>query len=147
MIADAIDKYPAECCGFLLGKEDNQQRIISRIITCRNNALSKEKEFFIAAEDYKNAETKAEAKGLHLLGIYHSHPNSEAVPSATDRQHALPYFSYVIISVFKHQISALKSWRMSDASRFEEEKIITNQNSISKINTAYGNHHYSHPAS
>jgi proteasome lid subunit RPN8/RPN11 len=34
-----------------------------------------------------------------LLGFYHSHPDHPARPSQYDLDHALPSFSYVIISV------------------------------------------------
>ena len=147
LVIDAIEKFPAECCGFLLGKENNEQRVISRIIICENKAATAEKEFAIGEKDYTNAEKKAEEKGLLLLGVYHSHPASDAVPSATDTLKALPYFSYLIISVFKTKISTSRSWRLTAGSFFEEEKLIINHNTLSKTNTAYGNDHYSYTTS
>ncbi len=147
LVSTAIEKYPSECCGFLLGKENDDQRIISQVIVCKNSAVSTEKEFLIVAEDYQKAEKKAEEKGLVLLGIYHSHPNSDAIPSDKDLVNALPHFSYLIISVFKQKIPASRCWRLSEHSSFEEEKVIINHNNLSKNNTAYGNHRYSHTTS
>ena len=36
--------------------------------------------------------------GLTVLGFYHSHPDHPARPSETDRRHAWPYYSYVIVA-------------------------------------------------
>ncbi len=146
LIIEAIEKYPAECCGFLLGKEsDNEQRVISHVITCKNESGTN-KEYKISPKEYKKAEKEAGRKKLSLLGIYHSHPDWDAVPSKTDLENALPDLSYVIISVYKHKVSSSRSWRLNDNRFFEEESIITDQNSTSKSNTIHGNHYYSHTA-
>ena len=145
LIIEAIEKYPAECCGFLLGRETDDQRTVTQVMVCRNEA-GKETEFSIASKDYKKAEKDAKKQKLSLLGVYHSHPDWDAIPSETDTANALPNLSYVIISVFKHKISSSRSWRLNDNRIFEEEPIITDQNSISKSNTAHGNHYHSHTA-
>ncbi len=67
------------------------------------------------------AEKFALENDLHLLGIYHSHPNHPAIPSEHDRVAALPYFSYVILSVKPETIDHIRSWQLNDASQFEEE--------------------------
>jgi proteasome lid subunit RPN8/RPN11 len=54
------------------------------------------------------------------LGIYHSHPNHPAIPSEHDRVAAQPYFSYVIISAMQGNIDHIRSWRLNEASQFEE---------------------------
>ncbi len=144
LIIEAIEKYPAECCGFLLGKEDNnEQRIISKVVVCKNESGT-DKEYKISPKEYKKVEKEAGKKKLSLLGIYHSHPDWDAIPSETDLENALPNLSYVIISVFKHQISASRGWRLNENRVFEEEPIITDQNSTSKSNTTHGNHYHSH---
>ena len=143
LIIQAIEKYPAECCGFLLGKENGEQRIISQLLISKNES-GKQTEFIISPHEYKKAEKEAKKKKLSLLGIYHSHPDWDAIPSETDTENALPNFSYVIVSVFKHKVSASRSWRLNENRIFEEEPIVTDQNSISKSNTAHGNHYHSH---
>lgn len=147
LVQEAIEKYPAECCGFLVGKEDGEQRVIHKIIVCKNTASAIEKEYAISAADFVKTEKMAAEKGLCLLGVYHSHPNTVAMPSATDVKNALPQFSYLILSVFKHKICSARSWRLTEESVFTEEKIIINQNNLFKQNTAYGHHHYSYAAS
>ncbi len=145
IIRDAIEKYPAECCGLLLGKETGEQRIINNVVVCVNNAFDKEKEFLISSHEYLAAEKRAENKKWSLLGVYHSHPNRDAVPSDTDAGNAFPNLSYLIVSVFKNKISTARSWQLNEQLLLEEEKILNNQNSIVKNNTAYGNHYYSDP--
>ena len=139
LIKEAIESYPVECCGFLLGKENNENRIVTKVIVCKNISMSGGKEFSISAAEYKKAEREADENELKLLGVYHSHPNWDAVPSGKDAQNAFPYFSYLIISVFKNKISSARSWRLDDTFALKEEPIICNQNSIQKSNTNYGN--------
>ena len=79
------------------------------------------------------AENFAEENGLTLLGVYHSHPNSPAIPSEHDRISAQPYFSYIILSVFDGKYSHARSWQLNDDYQFEEEKI-KNQSLITQIN-------------
>lgn len=145
IVMEAIEKYPVECCGFLMGKESGDQRNISFVLTCKNQS-GRATEFSISPQDYKKAEKEAKRKKVSLLGVYHSHPDWDAIPSDTDTESALPNLSYVIISVFKHKIPASRSWRLNENRVFEEETIITDQNSISKNNIAHGNHHHSHTA-
>ena len=74
--------------------------------------------------EYLRAEKYATAHQLELLGIYHSHPNTTAIPSETDRREAQPFFSYVILSVMQQQFSHIRSWRLNQMNEFEEETIL-----------------------
>ncbi len=53
--------------------------------------------------DWAKLEDEADARGLTLVGYYHSHPDHPAIPSVFDRDHALPNFSYIITSVAASQ--------------------------------------------
>jgi proteasome lid subunit RPN8/RPN11 len=123
----AIDIFPDECCGFLFGVElDNGERNIS-LVSQVNNAKEgdKRRRFEITGKDYMHAERFALENGLTLLGIYHSHPGHPAIPSEHDRVAAQPYFSYIIISVVQGSVDHIRSWRLNDASIFEEETFST----------------------
>jgi len=123
IIQDAISAYPDECCGFLLGREDeNGRRIITQALVV-NNAKEgdKRRRFVIAPQDYLQAEKYAEAQDMILLGVYHSHPDHPAVPSEHDRAAAVPFFSYLIISVNSGQPGFIRSWRLNEDEHFEEE--------------------------
>ena len=119
----AVFIFPDECCGFLYGQEqEDGTRIISVIRQVDNTKPGdKRRRFEITPKDYMQAEEFALENNLSLLGIYHSHPGHPAIPSEHDRVAAQPYFSYVIISVVQGNIDHIRSWRLNDDSRFEEE--------------------------
>ena len=119
----AVFIFPDECCGFLYGQEQEDGTRIISVIRQVNNAKpgDKRRRFEITPKDYMQAEEFALENNLSLLGIYHSHPGHPAIPSEHDRVAAQPYFSYVIISVVQGHIDHIRSWRLNDDSRFEEE--------------------------
>ena len=124
LVDDALRTFPDECCGFLVGTENSDGRVIEEVIIV-NNAKDgdKRRRFEISANDYLNAERFADEKQLALLGVYHSHPNHPSVPSEHDRVVAQPYFSYIIIAVRENELVSLQSWRLNDHFQFEEEKV------------------------
>ena len=124
LIADAINTFPDECCGFLIGTDDEKDRLIEEIIIVDNaKDGDKRRRFEISPKDYMKAERYADDKNLKLIGIYHSHPNHPSIPSEHDRIQAQPYFSYVIIAVRENEFVNLQSWRLNDCQQFEEEAI------------------------
>jgi len=50
---------------------------------------------------------------LDVIGFYHSHPDHAAKPSEYDKDHALPFYSYVIVSVEKGAAKELTTWELS----------------------------------
>jgi proteasome lid subunit RPN8/RPN11 len=109
--------YPNECCGVLLGAIcDDDIRVVEDIIPIDNAREHEEQyhRFKIEPEDLMRAEKEAAAQGRELLGFYHSHPDHPARPSGYDRDNAVPFYSYIIVSVEKALASALTSWRLSD---------------------------------
>ena len=134
MIADAERTFPDECCGFFFGKEEGDKRFINAITVVDNSKEGdKRRRFEISPQDYLKAENFADENNLTLLGVYHSHPNSPAIPSEYDRISAQPYFSYIIISVFDGRYSHARSWQLNDHYQFEEEKI-KNQSFVTQTN-------------
>ena len=124
MITEALIAFPDECCGFFFGEEDNDERIVTAIQPVVNSKEGdKRRRFEIAPADYMKAERFAAENGLHLLGVYHSHPGHPAVPSEHDRVAAQPYFSYIIISVINNEWDNTRSWRLNTEQQFEEESI------------------------
>ena len=55
--------------------------------------------FSVTSEDVLSAEKAAREQGLEVVGWYHSHPDHPARPSEYDREHAWPWYSYIIVSV------------------------------------------------
>jgi proteasome lid subunit RPN8/RPN11 len=59
-------------------------------------------------------EKDARARGLEVLGYYHSHPDHPALPSISDREHAWPWYSYVIVSVERGSAKDLTCWVLAE---------------------------------
>ncbi len=140
-----VETYPYECCGALLGMDldilaldpNESSRKISRevlslfpLVNRRDD--SPRNRFAVTADDVREAEKAASARGLGVIGWYHSHPDHPARPSDFDRDHAWPWYSYIIVSVHTGVPQDMTSWRLKDdRSGYLEEKI-----SPMKVNAA-----------
>lgn len=101
-------------------------KVIAEIYPISNarEEQAKRNRFLIRPEELMRGERYAEAKGLDVVGFYHSHPDHPAVPSEYDLEHAWPLYSYIVVSVSAGAAQDLRSWEMEpDRSRFNEEKI------------------------
>jgi proteasome lid subunit RPN8/RPN11 len=119
--------YPDECCGLLLGREDaDGTRVISEALPVTNarEAGERHHRFVIEADDFLRGELAARERGLGVVGIYHSHPDHPALPSEYDREHALPYYSYIIVAIENGRSAAMNSFVLdADRSGFSREVI------------------------
>jgi proteasome lid subunit RPN8/RPN11 len=126
---DGETAYPNECCGVLIGEVDNVGIKIVRSTLTINNASENGEQyhrFLITPEDMMKAEQTARAMKLDVIGFYHSHPDHPSAPSGYDKDHALPFYSYVIVSVDNGKAQVLTSWELADdRSNFTQEEIIT----------------------
>lgn len=86
---------PRECCGVLVGREDE----ILQAVEARN--LSEDpNRYLLDPADHIAIRRNARAAGLAVVGFYHSHPHSAARPSATDQaEAAYPDHLYLIVGV------------------------------------------------
>ena len=119
--------YPFECCGLMLGRfEHDSQKVVLETYPISNarEEAAKRNRFLIRPDELMRGEKYARAKGLDVVGFYHSHPDDRAVPSKYDLDHAWPTYSYIVVSVEKGQAADLRSWEMeADRSKFNEEEI------------------------
>jgi proteasome lid subunit RPN8/RPN11 len=117
--------YPHECCGALLGTDGAAGRAVRDLLPLSNRRDdSPRNRFSITAEDVRAAERAATERGLDLIGWYHSHPDHPARPSEFDREHAWPWYSYIIVAVAAGAPGEMTSWRLTDdRARFEAEPI------------------------
>jgi len=126
--ADGETAYPNECCGVLIGEVDTEGvKTARRTLTITNAREDGEQyhRFLITPEDMMKAEQTARAAKLDVIGFYHSHPDHPSEPSGYDKDHALPFYSYVIVSVDKGKAQILTSWELlDDRVDFVQEKII-----------------------
>ena len=120
--------YPYECCGLLVGRfagGGRKEVVETYPISNAREEEAKRNRFLIRPEELLRGERHARARGLDVVGFYHSHPDDEAVPSRYDLEHAWPTYSYIVVSVRQGRAVALRSWEMeADRSRFNEEEIL-----------------------
>jgi len=120
------ETYPHECCGAMLGNAGADGKTVTRLRRIENARTdSARNRFLVTDDDYRRVESEASETGLDLLGFYHSHPDHPARPSQYDLDHALPWFSYVIVAVAKGEPGETTSWVLAeDRTRFLEEKVV-----------------------
>jgi proteasome lid subunit RPN8/RPN11 len=109
--------YPNECCGALLGVAgDDSRKTVWALLPLdnRRDGEAARTRFLVTAEDYRAAERTARDQGLEILGFYHSHPDHPARPSEFDREHALPWYSYVVVRIAGGAAQETTSWVLSD---------------------------------
>jgi len=132
-----VETYPYECCGALLGRDhgsgaadsgDGAQKIPREVLALfplvNRRDDSPRNRFSVTADDVRDAEKAASKQGFDVIGWYHSHPDHPARPSDYDRDHAWPWYSYIIVSVHTGVPQDMTSWRLKDdRSGYWEEKI------------------------
>ncbi len=117
--------YPEECCGIMLGMSKDGIQTVETIAELDNNQdENRRRRFFVTPKQYLQAERMASERNSELLGFYHSHPDHPAIPSEFDRKHALPWFTYVIVSVADGKAKAMAAWLLSETrERFDEREL------------------------
>jgi len=121
------ETFPYECCGALLGRDSasNEKVPDESLVGTPREVLglfplvnrrddSPRNRFAVTADDVRDAEKAARAHGLEVIRWYHSHPDHPARPSDFDREHAWPWYSYVIVSVMNGEPADMASWRLND---------------------------------
>ena len=120
LIAHAREESPRECCGLLLGCGDD----VVEVRPARNVASSPATRFVIDPKDHIDARRDARARGLEILGFYHSHPHGAAVPSATDLAEATyPGSMYAIIGLGA-DVSEVRVFEFANGN-FHERPLVT----------------------
>ncbi len=126
------ETYPHECCGALLGRDSQEfsgsdtapREVVTLFPLANRNGESPRNRFSVAADDVRRAELAALEQQLAVIGWYHSHPDHPARPSQYDRDHAWPWYSYVIVSVASGAPQDITSWRLNDdRGEFSAEEI------------------------
>jgi proteasome lid subunit RPN8/RPN11 len=84
LIQHTENENPNESCAILYGNDDT----VSDVFLTKNIEESPVN-FTISNDQLIEGYKMAEDKKLHVIGIFHSHPNSEAYPSSTDKKFML----------------------------------------------------------
>jgi len=120
------ETFPHECCGALLGRDSmavesgnshesgTPREVLDLFPMVNRRDDSPRNRFAVTADDVRDAEKAALQHGLEVVGWYHSHPDHPARPSQFDREHAWPWYSYIIVSVMSGVPAEMTSWRLND---------------------------------
>lgn len=126
----AMEEYPDECCGVILGNPLNRDEdIVFRCTNIQNQEHEKDPEkyprdaktaFTIDPKELFAIEKKIRAHGWVIKTFYHSHPEHDAYFSDEDKKMALadwgepwhPDATHLVVSVYNGEIKdqALFAW-------------------------------------
>lgn len=110
LLSHAREGYPNEVCGLMAGKDGTVSRIF-RTTNIDKSSIS----YMMEPSEQFRAFKEMRAEGLELLGIYHSHPTSQAYPSQTDVRLAFyPDVAYLIASLQNPDKPVIKGFRIVD---------------------------------
>lgn len=116
--------YPAEVCGTLIGSKTESTVRIDDVTLARNlNHARAQDRYELDPEDFLRSDMRARGLGLDIVGIWHTHPDHPARPSATDRDGAWDEWVYLILSVKAGKVADTRAWRL-DGERFAEERVL-----------------------
>ena len=109
LVKHAKSCYPNESCALLFGTIKDESYLVLDVFLTENIEKSKVN-FTVSNEELLEAYKIAEEKKLDVIGIFHSHPDSEASPSLTDKKfmHTNPVI-WVIYSGIDDSINAFYS--------------------------------------
>jgi len=124
MVRHAELTYPNECCGAMLGRLNSGSKLVTEAIPMENAYAGEQAaRYELRPEDLLEADRQARARGLDLIGIFHSHPDCEAYFSTTDLKNSCPWYSFVVLSIqngkFNHANSFLPDVDQTAAEREE----------------------------
>lgn len=107
LIAHARRDAPQECCGLLIGSG-------TEVVEAHpaRNAEASQTRFTINPADHFVAIRKARAAGLEVVGAYHSHPATDAVPSARDLIDASDSAPVMLIVSLKAAEPVVRAFRL-----------------------------------
>ena len=126
MLQHAQDKFPNECCGAMLGRIDGDRKVVTLAVPIENAYEGAQgARYEIGPEDLLAADREARARGMDLVGIFHSHPDCDAYFSETDLKNSCPWYSFVVLSVkngrFDHANSFIPDL---DQTRADKEELV-----------------------
>jgi proteasome lid subunit RPN8/RPN11 len=126
--AHALEVYPSEACGFLLGM-DGEVRRVQEVRRAANLLEDSTKDrYLIDPRDILKVDRESRQRGFEILGFYHSHPDHPAAPSLHDRDRAWPWYTYLILATTPRGVVDARAWRLGEEEMKEEPlKLIKRQ--------------------
>ncbi len=119
LIQHAREGAPEEVCGILAGTDDEVVEVFEMVNT-EHSPVS----YFMDPKEQFQVMKAIREKGLRMVAIYHSHPASEAFPSAKDVRLAFyDDLAYIIISLMNDK-PVVRAFSIKEG-RVEELDILT----------------------
>ncbi|HXX18957.1 MAG TPA: M67 family metallopeptidase [Candidatus Acidoferrum sp.] len=118
ILVESRRKSTQECCGLLAGREG----VITHAFPAENVAADPTRNYELAPKEIVRLLREFRAQGLEFLGIYHSHPSGDNVPSPRDIERA--YYSeavYFILSPRPDAAKPVRAFSIRDGSVTELE--------------------------
>ena len=111
LVGHCLDGLPLEACG-LLGGDPAAEK--ATLCYPTDNVAASARLYTVDPKQHLLADRDAEARGLELIGVFHSHTHTAAWPSPTDiRQAFEPTWLYVIVSLADGD-PVLRAYRIVD---------------------------------
>ena len=127
IIAHCRSKLPKEACGLLAGDRlvevPNPPREVTHVyLYPMTNVEDSPIGYAMDPKEQLLVEKQMRQRDQRLLGIYHSHTASDAIPSSVDVSLAIsPDISYVLVSLKSPAHPVLKTYRIVDGEILEED--------------------------
>ena len=119
MVAHAVVEAPRECCGLLVGTEYQVEESVRTA-----NLEPGDARFLVDPAQHFALMKRLRGTGRDVIGAYHSHPRSEAVPSLTDLAEGFSEaFLCVIVSLLDPLKPAVRAYRLAKDAAYELEVI------------------------
>jgi proteasome lid subunit RPN8/RPN11 len=132
LIEHVKKEVPYEVCGILAGEiiqhsANNVERKVTKVYAMTNVSEKPEVCYFMDPKEQIKVIKEIRNSGKELVGIYHSHPDTSAYPSARDVELAFyPEASYVIVSLKEKDKPCIRSFEIKEGKIVEEEVKIVN---------------------
>ena len=123
MVCHCLDGYPLEACGLLAGVAGEDGNAEARAFFPTENLTASARVYEVEPRGLLRADREAEAAGMQLIGVYHSHTHTDAKPSPTDIAQAPdPDWHYVLVSL-RDTAPSVRSWRI-EGGKITEEPVV-----------------------
>lgn len=135
----AIEEYPYECCGIVIGKQDrDDEDILFRCTNIQNQLHEKDPQkfvrdartaFYIDPKELMKILKEAATRNMEIKAFYHSHPDHDAYFSEEDKRMALfedepayPGARYLVVSVYDGKVKSQAMFAWNSVTKVFEEQ-------------------------
>ena len=114
----AARAYPNECCGLIEGDDTADGWRAVAIHEATNIAEDPQRRYLIDPQAQFDLMRRLRESETRIIGCFHSHPDGEPAPSATDRAEAYESGFLYLIAAGQPDIFTLKAYLFTDPTGF-----------------------------